>query len=169
MKKYLYRFLIALFAVVSFSFVSCSDDDNDSGVNSGQIEINGVTYDLSIVTLSGSWDETLQRGEFTVSVNNENNGVIIVEYYTFSFENSACPQTGNDVAQMNLALTPLNEEEEGNIIELLDSFKYSSGKAVVTDTNSSESEITIRFENLSMSNGERSYTFNGTATLMFEY
>ena len=74
-----------------------------------------------------------------------------------------------DFAEMDLALTPLIEEEEGSIIDLEDSFKYVSGTAVVTNTNPSESEITVNFDNLRMSNGSSSYTFKGTATLMFEY
>ena len=108
-------------------------------------------------------------GDFTVAVDNESNGVINVDYYTFSYHNATCPQVGNDFAEMDLALTPLIEEEEGSIIDLEDSFKYVSGTAVITNTNPSESEITVNFDNLTMSNGSSSYTFKGTATLMFEY
>lgn len=170
MEKYLYRLFIALFAITSFSLSSCSEDDDEfPSVGNGQIEINGVSYNLSAFTFNGNWNEALGKGTFTVSVDNESNGVINVEYYTFSFHNSTCPQVGDDIAQMDIALTPFNEEEGSSIIELEDSFKYSSGTAVVTDTKSSESEITIKFANLRMSNGNNSYTFNGTATLMFEY
>ena len=117
----------------------------------------------------GDWNETLRKGDFTVAVDNESNGVINVDYYTFSYHNATCPQVGNDFAEMDLALTPLIEEEEGSIIDLEDSFKYVSGTAVITNTNPSESEITVNFDNLTMSNGSSSYTFKGTATLMFEY
>lgn len=36
MKKYLYQFMVALMAVASFTFVSCSDDDEE-GISSGNI------------------------------------------------------------------------------------------------------------------------------------
>ena len=160
MKKYLYQFMMVLFAISSFALVACSDDDDDPTNNNGRntIEINGVSYNLSAFS-----------GDFTVAVDNESNGVINVDYYTFSYHNATCPQVGNDFAEMDLALTPLIEEEEGSIIDLEDSFKYVSGTAVITNTNPSESEITVNFDNLTMSNGSSSYTFKGTATLMFEY
>ena len=171
MKKYLYQFMVALMAISSFTFVSCSDDEDDPTNNNGRntIEINGVSYNLSAFSLMGDWNETLRKGDFTVAVDNKSNGVINVDYYTFSYHNATCPQVGDDFAEMDLALTPLIEEEEGSIIDLEDSFKYVSGKAVITNTNPSESEITVNFDNLTMSNGSSSYTFKGTATLMFEY
>ena len=171
MKKYLYQFMVALFAITSFILVACSDDDDEPTNNNGKntIEINGVSYNLSAFSFMGDWNETLRKGDFTVAVDKENNGVKNVEYYTFSYRNATCPQVGDDFAEMDLALTPLNEEEDGSIIDLEDSFKYISGKAVITNTNPSESEITVNFDNLRMSNGNSSYTFNGTATLMFEY
>lgn len=171
MKKYLFQFMVALFAITSFILVACSDDDDEPTNNNGKntIEINGVSYNLSAFSFMGDWNETLRKGDFTVAVDKESNGVKNVEYYTFSYRNATCPQVGDDFAEMDLALTPLNEEEDGSIIDLEDSFKYISGKAVITNTNPSESEITVNFDNLRMSNGNSSYTFKGTATLMFEY
>ena len=163
--------VMALFAISSFTLVACSDDDDDQTNNNGRntIEINGVSYNLSVFSFMGNWNETLRKGDFTVAVDNESNGVIYVDYYTFSYHNAMCPQVGDDFAEMDLALTPLIEKEEGSIIDLEDSFKYVSGTAVVTNTNPRESEITVNFDNLKMSNGNSSYTFNGTATLMFKY
>ena len=168
MKKFFDYFFITLFAVVSFSVTSCSNDD-DPTTSGNKIEINGVSYNLSMVGFMGSWNESTNKGTFTVAVDNESNGVINVEYYTFSYRNVTGPQVGDDFSTMNLALTPLNEEEDGSIIDLEDAFKYNSGKAIVTNVNPNESEITIRFEQLKMSHDGRDYTFNGNATLMFEY
>lgn len=55
MKKYLYQFMVALMAIASFSFVSCSDDEDDPTNNNGRntIEINGVSYNLSAFSLMG--------------------------------------------------------------------------------------------------------------------
>ena len=168
MKKYFDCFFIVLFAIVSFSVTSCGNDD-DPTEEGNKIEINGVGYNLSAVGFMGNWDEITNKGTFTVAVDNESNGVINVEYYTFSYRNVTGPQVGDDFSTMNLALTPLNEEEDGSIIDLEDAFKYNSGKAIVTNVNPNESEITIRFEQLKMSHDGRDYVFNGNATLMFKY
>lgn len=66
---------------------------------------------------------------------------------------------GDDSAEINLALTPLITEMDGSIIDLKDSFKYMSGKAVITNTNPCKSEIAINFNDQRMSNGNSSYTF----------
>lgn len=168
MKQYFLQLTLFLIAIFSLTIVSCSNDD-DPTEGSDKIEINGVNYKLSAVGFMGSWDENINKGEFTVSVDNVSNGVTYVDYYTFSFKSATEPIVGDDLAQMTLALTPLNDEEDGNIIDLTDSFKYDSGKAVVTNTNINESEITIRFENLKMSHAGKDYIFNGVATLMFKY
>ena len=167
MKKHLYQFFVALIAISSFAFASCSDNDDDSSNNDGgtKININGVEYNVSQVSLMGSWNETQKSGEFTVSVDNESNGVIVVEYYTFEFSNATCPTVGDDVAQMNLELIPMSDDD----YDLWDKFTYESGKAIVTETSPSTSDITIRFENLKMSLNGDSYVFDGTATLMFTY
>ena len=171
MKKYIFQFVVTLFAITSFTLVACSDDDDDPTNNNGRnsIEINGVSYNLSAFSFMGDWNETLRKGDFTVAVDNESNGVINVDYYTFSYHNTTFFLVGDEFDEMDLTLTPLIEEEEGSIIDLEDSFRYVSGTAVVTYTNPSESEITVNFDNLTMSNGSSSYTFKGTATLMFEY
>lgn len=168
MKHYFLQITLILIAIFSLTIVSCSNDD-DPTESGNKIEINGVSYNLSMVGFMGSWNENTNKGTFTVAVDNESNGVINVEYYTFSYRNVTGPQVDDDFSTMNLALTPLNEEEDGSIIDLEDAFKYNSGKAIVTNVNPDESEITIRFEQLKMSHDGRDYTFNGNATLMFEY
>ena len=168
MKNYLFKTILFFTALLSFGLTSCSNDD-DPTKGGNKIEINGVSYNLSMVGFMGSWNESTNKGTFTVAVDNESNGVINVEYYTFSYINVTGPQVGDDFSTMNLALTPLNEEEDGSIIDLEDAFKYNSGKAIVTSVNPNESEITIRFEQLKMSHDGRDYVFNGNATLMFKY
>lgn len=82
MKKYLYQFMLALFAISSLTFVACSDDDDDPINNNerNSIEINGVSYNLSAFSFMGNWNETLRKGDFTVAVDNESNGIVNVEY-----------------------------------------------------------------------------------------
>lgn len=158
--------MLALLSISLFA-ASCSDDNNDEGNRSGNsIEINGTEYNLSwFVSMVGSWNETLESGEFTISVDVEHNDIIDVEYYSFRFEKSSYPAVGDDFAQMNLTLEPLNSDDS-----IWDNdYTYTSGKAVVTNTNPDESEITIAFDNLTMSKDGYAYSFNGTVTLPFEF
>lgn len=39
MKKYLYQFMVALFAITSFILVACSDDDDEPTNNNGRIPL----------------------------------------------------------------------------------------------------------------------------------
>lgn len=167
MKKYIYNLMVMLFSISFIALVSCNDDNPLEEGN--KIEINGVSYNLSMVGFMGSWNEGTSKGEFSVAVDNVINGVTYVDYYNFSFKSVSGPKVGNDFAQMDLALTPLNDKEDGSIGDLQDSFIYTSGKAIVTNTNPSESEIGIKFEQLKMSHDGKDYIFNGYTTLMFEY
>ena len=74
--------MVALFAITSFILVACSDDDDEPTNNNGKntIEINGVSYNLSAFSFMGDWNETLRKGDFTVAVDKESNGVKNVEY-----------------------------------------------------------------------------------------
>lgn len=74
--------MLALFAISSLTFVACSDDDDDPINNNerNSIEINGVSYNLSAFSFMGNWNETLRKGDFTVAVDNESNGIVNVEY-----------------------------------------------------------------------------------------
>ena len=63
MKKYIYFFSITLLATLSFTLMSCGDDENNE-TNGNAIEINGVMRTIStMVGLEGSWSNG--SGEFT--------------------------------------------------------------------------------------------------------
>ena len=81
--------MVALFAISSFTFISCSDDEDDPTNNNGgnTIEINGVSYNLSAFSFMGDWNETLRKGDFTVAVDNESNGVINGKHTIFRHDN----------------------------------------------------------------------------------
>lgn len=161
MKKYIYFFSITLLATLSFTLMSCGDDDENNGTNGNTIEINGVMRTVSTIAgLEGSWSNG--SGEFTITVDNVKNGTNDLEYYMFSFQSAADLKKGDDVSKMKLTLSP----PEASYWE---SYSYQSGKATVMATNKEKREITIQFEQLEMVYKGDIYKFNGTATLMYDF
>lgn len=169
MKKYFYPLMVALMAIVSCTFVSCSDDDNSpTGNDAGPsvIEINGTKRNISMLaSLKGVWNAASESGEFTIPVDVEKEGSVVVDYYSFRFESETSLKVGDDVAKMNLGLTLLLANTDDPAWG--SGYAYTSGKAVVTETNPDENRLTLRFENLRMSREGRTYSLNGTVTLPF--
>lgn len=161
MNKYIKFMAFAMMAVFSLAFVSCEDDDDAPSMGDGKIEVNGKQYSLSPITNEGSWDSYDNTGDFTVAVMNADD----VDYYEFEFESSEEPKVGDDFANMNLTLMPLVAAPDVDIEE----YSYSGGSAKITSTNESEDEMTVKFSNLKMKCGSNTFTFNGTATLMFDF
>lgn len=161
MKKYIYIFSITLLATLSFTLMSCGNDDENNGTSGSSIEINGVMRTISTIAgLEGSWSNG--SGEFTITVDNVKNGTNDLEYYMFSFQNATDLKKGDDVSKMKLTLSP----PEASYWE---SYSYQSGKATVMATNKEKREITIQFEQLEMVYKDDIYKFNGTATLMYDF
>lgn len=161
MKKYIYIFSITLLATLSFTLMSCGNDDENNGTSGSTIEINGVMRTISTIAgLEGSWSNG--SGEFTITVDNVKNGTNDLEYYMFSFQNATDLKKGDDVSKMKLTLSP----PEASYWE---SYSYQSGKATVMATNKEKREITIQFEQLEMVYKGDIYKFNGTATLMYDF
>ncbi len=161
MKKYIYFFSITLLTTLSFTLMSCGDDDENNETNGNTIEINGVMRTVSTIAgLEGSWSNG--SGEFTLTVDNVKNGTNDLEYYMFSFQNAADLKKGDDVSKMQLTLSPPEASYWEN-------YSYQSGKATVMNTNKEKSEITIKFEQLEMVYKGDIYKFNGTITLMYDF
>lgn len=161
MKKYIYIFSITLLATLSFTLMSCGNDDENNGTSGSTIEINGVMRTISTIAgLEGSWSNG--SGEFTITVDNVKNGTNDLEYYMLSFQNATDLKKGDDVSKMKLTLSP----PEASYWE---SYSYQSGKATVMATNKEKREITIQFEQLEMVYKDDIYKFNGTATLMYDF
>ena len=55
MKKYLYQFMVALFAITSFILVACSDDDDDKGKVEASIvgEWELIDYNIDPIEVEG--------------------------------------------------------------------------------------------------------------------
>ncbi len=161
MKKYIYIFSITLLATLSFTLMSCGNDDENNGTSGSTIEINGVMRTISTIAgLEGSWSNG--SGEFTITVDNVKNGTNDLEYYMFSFQNATDLKKGDDVSKMKLTLSPPETS-------YWESYSYQSGKATVMATNKEKSEITIKFEQLEMVYKGDIYKFNGTITLMYDF
>ena len=160
--------MLAMMMVAALCFTACGgDDDEDEGSlldGNGSIEINGKKWPLSIVTLEGSWgDYHSTGGNFTVSTQNGS----YVDYYRFEFELGHQPEVGDELANHDLTLVPAVEDDDDPYHAHL--YEYDGGSAKVVGTDKAEGEITIKFSKLKMSYGSKSYTFNGTATLLFRF
>jgi|GEM_PF-4896503 len=161
MKKYLSVFAFALLAVVGLTLTSCGgDDDGDLGL--GSISINGKSFTLSPVTSRGEFDEDYNKATFCLAVMDGSD----VEYYYFTYKTSTLPQANTVISNMNLTLEPWVTYDE---VKIGDEFEYVSGKATIVSVNPSEEEIIVKYENLEMSNGDVTFTFNGKADAMFKF
>lgn len=164
MKKYLFLFIAMLMSVSAFTLASCSsDDDNPSSSNT--IQINGKSYELdTYVVQEGSFDAEAGKGEFTVGVFNQVGNTKDCWFYQFSYTDSTKPKVGDDFSKKALELMALDESDA-----CYTTLTYKSGSAKIVSIDKSKDDMTIKFDNLKMAGGEYSYTFNGTATVDFNF
>lgn len=156
---------------VSFTFISCSNDDDNQNGNNGNIEINGVSYPLSnLITMEGSWNEDGDnKGTFTVTVLDKANDTSYdVLYYSFNFISSEQVKEG-DSFSTTLTLEPLDGGDGENDFLWNGPFNYVSGTAKVIKTDKAKGILAIQFENLTMKGKETSYTFKGTAEVSYRF
>ena len=168
MKKYLFLFMAMLMSVSAFTLVGCSsddDDDNDNPSSSNTIQINGKSYELdTYVVQEGSFDAEAGKGEFTVGVFNQVGNTKDCWFYQFSYTDSTEPKVGDDFSKKALELMAQDDSDAWYT-----TLTYKSGSAKVVSIDKSKDDMTIKFDNLKMAGGEYSYTFNGTATVDFNF
>ena len=168
MKKYLFLLIAMLMSVSAFTLVGCSsddDDDNDNPSSSNTIQINGKSYELdTYVVQEGSFDAEAGKGEFTVGAFNQVGNTKDCWFYQFSYTDSTEPKVGDDFSKKSLELMA---QDESNACYT--TLTYKSGSAKVISIDKSKDDMTIKFDNLKMAGGEYSYTFNGTATVDFNF
>ena len=83
--------------------------------------------------------------------------------YQFFYTDTTEPKVGDDFSKKSLKLWALDESEA------VSPLTYKSGSAKVVSIDKSNDEMTIKFDNLEMASGKYSYTFNGTATVAFDF
>lgn len=166
MKKHFKLLMLALLALMPFALISCgSDDDDDNPFSSNTIQINGKNYELNTyVVQEGSFDAEAGKGEFTVGVFNQVSNTKDCWYYQFSYTDSTKPKVGDDFSKKSLELMALDDSDA-----CYTTLTYKSGSAKVVSIDKSKDDMTIKFDNLKMAGGEYSYTFNGTATVYFNF
>lgn len=160
--KYFFVILMLLSICV---FTSCGDDGDDIPEIKNYISINGEQYPIfNSHFYDGFWDSDYNDGDIYVAVLDED----YVFSYGFMYDSNTMPRVGNDFAQMNLLMSPMNGD--------LNYYKYKSGSAKILSTNPKERLITIDFDNLVMTLASsldgcniKQYTFDGTVTLGFNY
>ena len=170
MKKYLYQFMVALMAISSFTFISCSDDDEPNGSDtSSSFTVNGVPYSEHPTTGASckcvnytTNGPTYIQGELYPNGTNEFelyphiNINIVVERFT--------PSTLSNGYTLNL--------EDGSDIEYLTDImegirfsQYVSGK--ITFQGYTNGRATFDFDNVKYAekdNESNVITLNGTMT-----
>lgn len=165
MKKYLFLFMAMLMSVSAFTLVGCSSDDDDDNSSSNTIQINGKSYELdTYVVQEGSFDAEVGKGEFTVGVFNQVGNTKDCWFYQFSYTDSTKPKVGDDFSKKALELMAMDDSDAWYT-----TLTYKSGSAKVVSIDKSKDDMTIKFDNLKMAGGEYSYTFNGTATVDFNF
>ena len=168
MKKYLFLLIAMLMSVSAFTLVGCSsddDDDNDNPSSSNTIQINGKSYELdTYVVQEGSFDAEAGKGEFTVEVFNQVGNTKDCWFYQFSYTDSTKPKVGDDFSKKALELMAQDDSDAWYT-----TLTYKSGSAKVVSIDKSKDDMTIKFDNLKMAGVEYSYTFNGTATVDFNF
>ena len=167
MKKQ-FRFLMALLALMMplVFFTGCSSDDDGDSPSAGKtIQINGKTYELNpYIVQEGSFDSEDGTGEFSVGVFNKVGNSKDDWYYQFSYTDSSEPKVGDDFSKKSLELMAQDESDA-----CYTTLTYKSGSAKIVSIDKSNDDMTIKFDNLKMAGGEYSYTFNGTATVDFNF
>ena len=165
MKKYLFLFMAMLMSVSALTLASCSsDDDDDNPSSSNTIQINGKSYELdTYVVQEGSFDAEAGKGEFTVGVFNQVGNTKDCWFYQFSYTDSTKPKVGDDFSKKSLELMAQDDSDAWYT-----TLTYKSGSAKVISIDKSKDDMTIKFDNLKMA-GCCSYTFNGTATVDFNF
>lgn len=140
MKKHFKFLMLALLALMPFALISCgSDDDDDNPSSSNTIQINVGVFN-QVGNTKDSW------------------------FYQFSYTDSEKPKVGDDFSKKSLELWAQDESDA-----CYTTLTYKSGSAKVVSIDKSKDDMTIKFDNLKMAGGEYSYTFNGTATVDFNF
>lgn len=166
MKKHFKFLMLALLALMPFALISCgSDDDDDNPSSSNTIQINGKSYEINpYVVQEGSFDAENGEGEFSVGVFNQVGNTKDSWFYQFSYTDSEKPKVSDDFSKKSLELWAQDDSDAWYT-----TLTYKSGSAKVVSIDKSKDDMTIKFDNLKMAGGEYSYTFNGTATVNFNF
>lgn len=155
MKKYLSTLVAVILAALSFTLASCGDDkdepDPNGGGSSDKMEINGVAYStVGVVSLDGGWNKATGHGSFTLGFNFVDiQGTIYPDVWSMYFTSPSKPKVGDDLATMGL----FKYGWQGN-------WEAVSGKATITAINGSE--MTVKYENLTLRSNDYSGTDNSS-------
>ena len=173
MKKYLFQFVVTLFAITSFTVVACSDDDEPNGSDaSSSITVNSVPY-----------SEHPTTGASCKCVNYTTNGPTCSQgelYPTGTNEFELYPHININIVVERIDPSTLNDGytlvlEDGSDIEYLTDVmqgtrysQYVSGK--ITFKGYSNGRATFDFDNVKYAEADNEsnvITLNGTMTCKY--
>lgn len=155
MKKYFYLIFVALFATMSFTLVSCGDDDAPNApTTDSAVTINGVKYNVyTLMSYDGYWSSN-GESNFSFFAYLPGEESITPYSYNFVFTSSQKPKVGDDLAQRGLMLDPILSHFQDDATMWDPSncefvkFSRTAGSAVVTAIE--DGTMTIQFSNLKM-------------------
>ncbi|WP_298114812.1 hypothetical protein [uncultured Bacteroides sp.] len=173
MKKYLFQFVVTLFAITSFTVVACSDDDEPNGSDaSSSFTVNSVPY-----------SEHPTTGASCKCVNYTTNGPTCIQgelYPTGTNEFELYPHININIVVERIDPSTLNDGytlvlEDGSDIEYLTDVmqgtrysQYVSGK--ITFKGYSNGRATFDFDNVKYAEADNEsnvITLNGTMTCKY--
>ncbi|MGN0237890.1 MAG: hypothetical protein ACI4AK_07405 [Lepagella sp.] len=168
MKKYLNLLLVAIFAAMSFAFVSCSDDNEPNIDPNNPLTLDGINTD---VNSSRVWSIEVQnaavfKAELSQKVlekaSQANLDVVFDELVS---KNSIGMKL--NPSYIKLEGTVFNKEKEKNeeikcIFDATDETNNTKVEGKIIVENVTSSEIVLKFDNLVLINGMVIKKINGT-------
>ena len=161
--------LAMMFAALSFSACSKSDDDLPDFKNDYDVlQINGVKYACygyrSIVTYVSTWDLSHHTGELRLPcglLSDAEKGEYDYDYmYTIYLEGDGELKKGCKLEDFDPWFEVFGDWNSSGC-------DYVSGSATVTDKKNDD-YVTIKFDSFTFSEGNKSYTLNGTVQLQLD-
>ena len=176
MKKYYSILMMLAMMVAALSFIACGGDDEEDDVFEPSVKgsllvINGKTYNVSFDYQVGVIWSDPPVGSIIQFGTGKDGLVNYDKIYTFGFvawDGSYIePRVGLDISKIKYSL---NGEPLWNFTLTDDDDNecdYVSGSLVITAIDKTQESMTLKFNDLKMSNGRISHTFNGTIKLPF--
>ena len=160
MKKYLY-FFVALFATMSFTLTSCSDDDDEPNGNNGSkssFTINGTAFG----TNDGAWVQNIEAQDVATFQAQLSTSKGEYPWIEMTIDTKAVSESskGQSLTITNAKVKYFTAQSSATIYD-----EEEGGSILVQDINSSDA--TLKFNNYKLSEGSNTLTLNGV--LKFDF
>lgn len=161
MKKYLY-FFVALFATMSFTLTSCSDDDDEPNGNNGSkssVTINGTAFGTND---DWAWVQNIEAQDVATFQAQLSTSKGEYPWIEMTIDTKAVSESskGQSLTITNAKVKYFTTQSSATIYD-----EEEGGSILVQDINSSDA--TLKFNNYKLSEGSNTLTLNGV--LKFDF